>query len=335
MGRVTSLFAHKVARQTHPSLDRRVLLATLGIDADAPVDPSFMVTDTDYYAFLETIARTDPEAIDLPLRTGDSMRCDDYGAFGLAWKAAPNLRGSFERAERYALVLTSVALYSVESAAEGTYMQLNRAGARRLGMRLSNEATIASILSISRQVATQPLQPLAIFFKHAAPVTVDAHERHFGCPVHFGADRDALLWNPRDLDIPNRLGDESIVAFLDAHLDTTLGDYEDSPTLASQAQREITRALSAGIPRISSIAGTLGMSGRTLQRRLADDGLTFQQLVDATRHQLAEQLLADSAYPLAEIAFLTGFSEQSAFTRAFRRWAGATPATFRQQNAQR
>ena len=90
----------------------------------------------------------------LPLRVGATMRCEEYGAFGLAWKSALNLRGSCERAERYARVLTSVATYQVRDAEEGVYMQLHRDGERRLGLRLSNEATIASIAAISQEVST-------------------------------------------------------------------------------------------------------------------------------------------------------------------------------------
>ena len=71
------------------------------------------------------------------------------------------------------------------------------------------------------------------------------------------------------------------------------------------------------------------MSGRTLQRRLADRGATYQSLVDEARRQLAEKLLRDTGYSLAEVAYLTGFSEQSAFTRAFKRWAGQTPRSYR------
>lgn len=99
MGRVTSLFVHKVIRQVDESIDRPALLRGLGIDPDAPVDPKLMVSDTDYYAFLETIAAQDPNALDLPLRVGASMRLDEYGAMGLAWKSAANLRASWDRAE--------------------------------------------------------------------------------------------------------------------------------------------------------------------------------------------------------------------------------------------
>ena len=90
MGQITSLFIHKVIRQVDAELDQRALLESVGVDPDSPVNPKIMVADTDYYAFLETIARSDPNAIDLPLRVGATMCCEEYGAFGLAWKSALN-----------------------------------------------------------------------------------------------------------------------------------------------------------------------------------------------------------------------------------------------------
>ncbi len=329
MGQITSLFVHKVIRQVHDSLDRRALLESVGVDPDAAVDPSIMVADTAYYEYLETIARSDPDAIDLPLRVGASMRCDDYGAFGLAWKSAPNLRSSFERGERYARVLTSVALYEVRDADEGVYFHLHREGERRLGLRLSNEATIASSFAISQQVSTGRFQPLAVYFKHRAPPSTAAHERHFGCPVHFGTDRDAILASPECLRAPNRLGDPAIATFFDTHLEQELAKFDDAASLDRRVRIQVSRALSQGIPKVSDIAARLGMSGRTLQRRLSDRGHSFQTLVDESRRELAERLLQETGYPLAEVAFLTGFSEQSAFNRAFKRWAGQTPRSYR------
>jgi len=329
VGQITSLFIHKVIRQVDAGLDQRALLESVGIDPDSPVDPKIMVPATDYYAFLETIARSDPNAIDLPLRVGASMRCEDYGAFGLAWKSALTLRGSCERAERYARVLTSVTSYEVRAADEGIYMHLHRDGDRRLGLRLSNEATIASIAAISQEVSTAEFRPLQIFFRHKAPKSTVAHERHFGCPVWFGAEIDALLVPAAQMLRPNKLGDRSISTFFDSHLDDELSKYDDSASLERRVRMQVSQALSAGVPKVSDIAACLGMSARTLQRRLSERGYSYQTLVDESRRELSRRLLEETEYPLAQVAFLTGFSEQSAFNRAFKRWAGQTPRSFR------
>ena len=330
MGQITSLFVHKVIAQADEGLDKRALLDSVGVDPDAPVDPKFMVAAEDYYTFLERIARSDPNATSLPLRVGASMRCEDYGVFGLAWKSATELRGSCERAARYARVLTSVTTYEVREAHEGIYMCLHRDGDRsKPGLRLSNEASIASIAAISQEVSTSVFQPLAIYFRHGVPGSAKAHEDHFGCPVRFGSDMDALLVSHDTMQAPNRVGDPSIVRFFDTHLEKQLSQYDDNASLERRVRMQISRSLSQGIPTISIIAKYFGMSGRTLQRRLSERGYSFQALVDESRRELAERLLKETEYPLAEVAFLTGFSEQSAFNRAFKRWAGQTPRSFR------
>jgi AraC-like DNA-binding protein len=329
MGEISSLFVRKVINEADDSVDKDALLRSAGIDPDSPIDPSQMVPDTEYYEFLERLAAVDCSAITIPLRAGAAMRCDDYGAFGLAWKSATNLRGSYERAERYARVLTSVATYELEVADEGAFIHLHRAGERRLGMRLSNEATIASIASISRQVSTRKFKPLAIYFKHSAPECVTDHEVYFECPIHFESDRDALLVSSEILQTPNKLGDESISQFFDTHLEAELAKFEDDSSLDKRVQIQVSRSLSEGVPMISDVARCFGMSGRTLQRKLSERGYSYQTLVDESRRQLAERLLRQSDYSLAEVSFLTGFSEQSAFTRAFKRWAGQTPRSFR------
>ena len=329
MSEVTSLFAWKVVAQVDESADRDGLLRSVGIDPSGPIDPSHMVPATEYYSFFERCAAADSEGRSLPLRVGASMRCDEYGAFGLAWKSAADLRGSYERAERYARVLTNVATYEVEPTDGGAFMHLHREGERRLGMRLSNEATIASIVSISRQASSGEFRSLAVYFKHPAPDSAADHEEHFGCPVHFGSDRDALLVAEETLRTPNKVADTDIVSFFDTLLESDVSKLTDERTLERRVLDRISRSLSEGVPAISHVARHLGMSGRTLQRRLSEQGASYQKLVDTARRRLARRLLRKTDYSLAEIAFMTGFAEQSSFTRAFKRWAGQTPRSYR------
>lgn len=329
MGRVTSLFARKVVEEVRGPADKNALLRTLGLDRHGPVDPAHMIEDSEYYEFLERVAAVDTDPTTVPLRAGAAMRCGDYGAFGLAWKSATTLRGSYKRAERYGLVLSSVSMYEVEPTSEGAFMHLHREGERRLGLRLSNEATLASIASISREVASSPFRALEIHIKHPAPDSIEKHEAYFGCPVRFGSDRDALLVSTRTLDTPNKVGDASIAAFFDTHLDAEVEGIDDPISLDRQVRDLLTSSLSEGVPLLSDIASRLAMSGRTLQRRLAEQDSSFQDLVDESRRRLAKRLLRNTDFSLTQVAFMTGFSEQSALTRAFKRWVGQTPGEFR------
>lgn len=328
MGYVTSLFARKMVAAAGAAVDTRALLMSVELDPDGPWDPKIMLPDASYYSLLERIAEQ-TDVTELPIQVGASMRCDDYGALGLAWKAAPDLMGSFSRVERYARLWTSVVEYELRPDPRGMMFILHRSGARRLGLRLSNEATLASAVSIARQVSPVPFVPLDVLIQHPAPKTLKHHEAFFGCPVRFDAELDAVLISRDALAQPNILGDEGITRFLISHLDAELSHVADEDSLEDRTKDAIARALSEGLPKMADIARGLGLSARSFHRRLSEHGLSFQTLTEETRRELAEGLLRDDRYSLAEVAFLTGFSEQSSFTRAFKRWVGRTPASYR------
>jgi hypothetical protein len=213
--------------------------------AGAAVDPKQMVSSTQFYDFFANLVARDPGGLSLPLRIGATMRSDEYGAFGLAWKTAPSLRGSYARSQRYGHVLGSAETYTLEQSNDGWFFSLDKAGDGRLGMLLSNEASMAAVDVISREVTTASFAPLAVYFKHAARGDVSVYETHFGCPVHFESGRDALLISEDTLDAPNRLGDETVVSFFDRHLEEELASVAtmmassngfDAPWLACSAR---------------------------------------------------------------------------------------------------
>ena len=329
MSQITSLYVYKVVSQASAGVETRDLVKGLGLKPDGPIDPAQMVSSSDYYDFFEALADRDPEGLVLPLRIGAAMRSDEYGAFGLAWKSAPNLRGSYIRSERYGHVLGNAETYSLNETAEGLFFELQKAGDGRPGMILSNEASMSAVDMISKEVSTESFIPLAVYFKHAPRGDVSAYEDHFGCPVLFETGRDALLVSGDSIEVPNKLGDETIASFFDRHLEQKLALLSGDEGLELSVRRVVANVLSEGVPTLSLIATEMGMGTRTLQRRLSEQGLSFQNVVDMARKDLAQRLLKETEYSLAEVAFLTGFSEQSGFTRAFKRWAGQTPRSFR------
>ncbi len=236
MGAVTSLFVRKIVDAAGKGIDRPALLRSVGLDPDAAVDPKVMVADTAYYDLLERMAGK-IDVTNLPLYAGATMRCDDYGALGLAFKAAPTLHGSFARVARYARIWTSVVEYELQPAVDATWFFLHRAGVRRLGLRLSNEATLASAAAISREVAPDGVfSPLEVHLMHPAPSEIKHHEAYFGCPVIFGSDRDALLISKAAINQANRLGDQGITQFLIGHLDREQSEVTSVMTITDRTK---------------------------------------------------------------------------------------------------
>lgn len=332
---VTSVFARRVVQAAQPSVDGPGLLRSVGIDPDATFDVSERIAAEAYFDLLERIASSMKDAHELPVRVGPLMRPEDYGALGLAWKSAPTVRQSLKRVERYARLWTGNMAYELQENEGGALFLLHRFDERTLGVRLSNESTIASATSLIRQTSSTTFRPRAVYLKHSAPSVTTAHENYFGCPIHFQADVDALSISNEALARPNHLGDDGISAFLLSHLDREIEALGDEDPVENLVRRVVSQSLTEGVPRMASVARRLAVSERTLHRRLADQELTYRAVVDATRRELAQNLLRQSRFTLSDVAFLTGYSDQSAFQRAFKRWTGATPATYRKQDSPR
>jgi AraC-like DNA-binding protein len=311
------------------AVDGPGMLRSVGLEPAQPLDVTEMIADDAYYDLLERIASKMENSFELPLKVGPLMRPDDYGALGLAWKSAPTVRSSLERVERYCRLWTDNLTYEIRDRDDGIDFVVHRSGERRPGMRLSNEATLASATSLIRQTSSPRFRPQKVLLKHPAPRSISAHERYFGCPVHFASGQDALIISSETLDRPNHLSDDGISRFLLTHLEAEIESLGTEIPVQVLVEREISRSLSAGIPRMADIARRLAMSERTLHRRLAESDLSFKSLVADTRRHVAVNLLRESSYTLTEVAFLSGFSEQSAFNRAFKRWTGHTPNAFR------
>lgn len=180
-----------------------------------------------------------------------------------------------------------------------------------------------------KEVVGADLRYDEVTFRHAAPGETAPYAAFFDCPVRFGADRNAIVLRAGMLDLPTKLGDPGVSRFLTEHLDAELGALPSEPTIQRSLAKHLSQALSNGIPKAESVARAIGMSERTLYRRLSDAGLTYQDVLESTQKSLAETLLTQSGMTIAEVSFLTGFSEQSTFSRAFKRWVGQTPGAYR------
>ncbi len=337
MGWISVVFVHKaIEAALHGSAPQSALKGALfemvGVDETVPPDPGQMIPDTAFFELLERIADAVEHGRSVPIRMGAAMRCDDYGAFGLAFKSAPDLLGSYRRVERYGKVVTSIANFRVELADDKVSFEVIPGRDPRLGLTMTNELAVAAATAISREVSTAGFAPAAVYFSAPRPGDTAARDAHFQCPVHDRASRDAIVISLETARRPNRLADDGLSRFFEAHLDRELSAFDDPTRLDRRVLDQIGSVLSEGVPTLAEVAERLGMSSRTLQRRLSDAGLAYQDLVTEARKSLCENLLRRTDYALAEIAFLTGFSDQSTFSRAFKRWHGQTPASYRRGN---
>lgn len=150
-----------------------------------------------------------------------------------------------------------------------------------------------------------------------------------GCEVLARATWNGLIVSPDALDLPLRRRDSLLRRLLETQADQILIQLPERSGLAEQVQRALTRCLDARSSGVDQIARQFAMSSRTLQRRLASEGVSYQQVLDAARKEAARRYLAEPSLAIGEVAYLVGYSEPAPFHRAFKRWYGVTPDVFR------
>jgi AraC-like DNA-binding protein len=196
--------------------------------------------------------------------------------------------------------------------------------------RAVSEYIVAAWLITSRQAAGVNWIPIEVRFPHPAPDNTSEHRRLFGCTVKFGHGCSELLFSRDLLDMPFLSADPNLQAILEAQVVAMLQKLPKGEAVTDVVRRYLAGELCNGEPGLEQIAPRLHMSVRTLHRRLEDEGTSFRQVLAEVRRELAARHLSERRLAIGEIAFLLGFSEPSAFHRAFKRWTGYAPLTYRE-----
>lgn len=191
--------------------------------------------------------------------------------------------------------------------------------------------TLASLLELGRRGTGQPLIARSVEFSHAMG-DVQALEAFFGCRIRIGAKYNRLTLHRRDLDRPFLSCNEELLEILTPALDRSLDEQQRSRSITETVRWIMKRSLTGGRPDVQATASELGMSDRTLQRRLTDEGTSFKHLLTQARHEQARGYLADPSLDIKEVAFLIGYADQNSFYRAFRLWEGDTPSNWRSEH---
>lgn len=191
--------------------------------------------------------------------------------------------------------------------------------------------TLANLLELGRRGTGQHLTAKLVEFLHPMG-DVKTLEAYFGCRIRIGAECNRLTLYRRDLNRPFISYNEELLEILTPALDRTLDERQCGSSIIETVKWILKRSLMGGRPNIQTVASELGMSDRTLQRRLKDLSTSFKQLLTQARHEQALEYLADPSLEIKEVAFLIGYEDQNSFYRAFRLWEGSTPTHWRAEH---
>jgi AraC-like DNA-binding protein len=251
----------------------------------------------------------------------------DYGVVGFLAATAPTVAHALDVVQTHLRVWADEPRLLRE--AGRVSVRWSRPLTERPGLLRLSEATLAEVLGALRAATHAPLKPSAVAFAHAAPADPRPLEAFFGAPVRWEAAETWLHLTGEQLAMPLPGADARLHALLAPLARAELERCPAEASVAERARQELNGRLSDGAPTAAVVARRLAMSERTLRRRLAQEGLGFRRLLEQKRVALARAYVANPAVPLSEVSFVLGFSEPSAFHRAFKRWTGQTPATFR------
>ncbi len=191
------------------------------------------------------------------------------------------------------------------------------------------ESTFAALATATKQITGQALRPDRIWFQHPRPDNCTEHQRIFQTAVQFSQPVNRIFIESACLDWPIRSANSRLLSVFERHASDLLAAQNLERGYRQKVMAAIAQQLQAKVPRIETIARHLTVSVRQLQRELQAENTTYQQLLDDTRKALALSQMKHPETSIHDVAFLLGFSEPSAFHRAFKRWAGQTPHRYR------
>ncbi|MBK9034282.1 MAG: AraC family transcriptional regulator [Myxococcales bacterium] len=247
------------------------------------------------------------------------------GAFGIVeyvCRSAPTVGAALRQWVRYLNLLDDAV--EVALVVEGDRACLRVERESDAPAPASHELCWALVARQLRELSTVPFRLIAVELSHRAPGDAAAYRAFFDAAVVFGAARTQLVLPAAALDASLASSDPALLAILTRAADELARRPSTDPTLTAQVKRALRDALRSDDASIDHVARKLGLTGRSLQRRLKDEGTAFQAVREEVRRELAARYL-DDGLAIAEISFLLGFSEPSAFFRAFKRWTGQTP----------
>ncbi|WP_438479682.1 AraC family transcriptional regulator ligand-binding domain-containing protein [Oleiharenicola lentus] len=253
---------------------------------------------------------------------------DKYHPSLIAALNAPNYRDCLERLARYKQLCGAQEFRFTELDDEFTVEISWPFAAKEEPPALLLDAMLALIVELGRRGTKTALAPKRVELTRQKELQ-DGLGHYFGCPIKYRSRRNALVLRASDIELPFVAHNEELLQMLAPQFEEQWAVGRKKQGAAGKVKWVLKRLLSGSPPDVAAVAKELGMSERTLQRRITEEGRTFRELLNETRKELIREYLSDDSITVSEAAFLIGFENTNSFYRAFRSWEGKTPAEWR------
>jgi len=267
------------------------------------------------------------------LKTGKYAKPQKFYAFGYSWAASSNLLGGFQRLIRYyELMSTASVILSLRELEDSYALSAEFPEESKCPPKEGIDCGMTALLQLCDTVAEKEIRPIHVELTCPATVHPEAYREFLRAPIDFNSPVGTFYFAKETLLEPLPHGTPDIAKATDKIAEQYI-ELLDPHKVASQVRRLLVALLSSGKADQELVAKRLNRSASTLQRQLAEEGLTYREVLESTRRSLAEDYLTEGKHSQAQIAFMLGFSDQSNFSRAFKRWTHLSPKQF--QNSEK
>ena len=309
---------------TEAGCSRRLLLECTGLtDADLAVPDARLPVETVTKAWQAAKSKSADGLIGL--RVGENIRPGSFSVLGHLLMTCATLRDALEKASRFAPLV-----------GDGGHLDLDFSGGdarlhydlveKNIPCRAERvEAIVASLVGFSRWITGQKILPRAVTFTHTPLAKIDAYSAFFLVEPAFSQSKNAVIFKETDLALPLQQANPELSDLLDGHAEKVLSRVTNLPPFLQQLRQSLSSAIKDRSVELEDIAADLGLTGRSLQRKLADLETSFQEQLSILRRDQAMEQLKNGDKSVAEISYDLGFSDAASFSRAFKRWTGLPP----------
>jgi AraC-like DNA-binding protein len=322
-------------RQLAADLKRRgyptgQILARVGLDEKALGAERARIPFTKHAAFFELAAGATGDVL-LGLKFGQSRDTRDAGVIGYLGLSSSSLAHATRSLSRYRRVFTDAVEIQIDDPESPRAIRWTFNGVDPDASRQCIEFAAANFIRAVRDGTGIRVVPASITLAHRRTGPLHEFEEFFGVPVGFGRDANVITLRPADLLLPFVRSDDRLEAILRHYCEELLKESDRQHSLIAQVENLVAAGLTQGSVKIEEVAKELGMSSRSLTRRLSELDTSFGRIVQELRRKLALKYLGEGELAVTEVAFLLGYSEVSTFNHSFRRWTGKSPTQYKRE----
>jgi AraC-like DNA-binding protein len=318
----------------HKNIETSKAVAIAGIAPNVLKNENGRIKGEQFQALIKALIEQTNDPL-MGLNSSQHVQPGSYSVLGYILMSCATIGEALQRISRFERLVGDMGITTTKVQGELIYIQWHCAYSDIDVRQQMIDNVLASWTNYARWLANQPTSPNKVLLERPSPSPkeIQKYETFFNCPIEFGAEQNAIILHQDLLKEPLRQPDKLLLKTLESHAESQISALNETDlSFSIQVSNTIRTQLNLGVARKELVAEELNMTARTLQRKLATDGNSYQSLLDQIRLERASDMLRNSALTIQDIAFNLGFSDGRSFHRSFKNWTGKTPGDYRNKH---